>query len=104
MLALGRTKRLQRDRAASRPNFQNCDRIRDHVAYLMSDRYPNNKPVIVLKIIVSVRINDVAREFQFGLDLGCASGPIQDTIMQCSMVVMSFSIQGRLVSMLTKTQ
>lgn len=54
-----KSKRMQRDRAASKEGFHKCDRIRHEVAYLLSDR-----------------ILDVTRSFDHGLDLGCAAGSL----------------------------
>lgn len=54
-----RVKRLQRDRAAQASNVRDFERLRNEVAWQVSDR-----------------VQDIDREFNFGLDLGCGRGHI----------------------------
>eukprot|EP00041_Stephanoeca_diplocostata_P011505 m.190591 g.190591 ORF g.190591 m.190591 type:complete len:350 (+) comp18565_c0_seq2:339-1388(+) len=54
-----KAKRLQRDRAARRANVADYERLRNEVAWQISDR-----------------IQDIKRPFSLGLDLGCGRGHI----------------------------
>mmetsp|Transcript_20950 Transcript_20950/g.54481 ORF Transcript_20950/g.54481 Transcript_20950/m.54481 type:complete len:351 (-) Transcript_20950:1089-2141(-) len=54
-----RVKRLQRDRAAAAPNVRDYERLRDEVAWQISDR-----------------VQDIDRIFTTGMDLGCGRGHV----------------------------